>query len=370
MKVAPDTLENPYLLLTPGPLSTSRGVRQAMLRDWCTWSSDYNEVVQGIRYRLVQMATSASGYTSVLMQGSGTFSVESVIGSAVPEDGKILILVNGAYGQRMVKICERLRIDHVALDFGEVNPPNIDRLNDLLEQNKSITHVAVVHCETTTGMLNDVKHIAEVVKAHDKIFIADAMSSFGGIPMDLNEWKIDFLISSANKCIQGVPGFGFVIAPVSRITACRGLARSLSLDLYDQWETMEAQKGKWRYTSPTHTVKAFAQALIELEEEGGIEARNKRYVQNHEVLITGMRKMGFQCLLSDRIQSPIITSFLYPESPVFNFNAFYDNLKSLGFVIYPGKVTRHDTFRIGNIGHVFPKDMEKLIEAVKQSIFW
>ena len=191
------------------------------------------------------------------------------------------------------------------------------------------------------------------------------MSSFGGIPLDVYDLGVDFLISSANKCIQGVPGFGFIIARRSELMRCKGVARSLSLDIYDQWETMEKGHGKWRFTSPTHVVRAFKQALEELDAEGGVEARHARYCKNHDTLVSGMRSLGFQTLLPDDVQSPIITSFLYPEEG-FNFKDFYGKLKERGFVIYPGKISQADTFRIGNIGDVHPQDFEKLIEAVRE----
>ena len=362
--------DNPYLLLTPGPLSTTKTVKAVMLRDWCTWDADYNEIVQDIRARLIRLATAAEGYTSVLMQGSGTFSVESVISSAIPADGKLLVPTNGAYGDRIVKIAKYQGIPVSVNHSGEVDAPDLELLARTLETDRAITHVAVVHCETTTGMLNPVDRIGEIVKSHGKIYIVDAMSSFGGIPMDAAEIGADFLISSANKCIQGVPGFGFIVARRERLAECRGRARSLSLDLFDQWETMETKNGKWRFTSPTHTVRAFAQALAELEAEGGVAARHARYRKNHRVLVDGMRSLGFETLLPDALQSPIITAFKSPMADGYEFGKFYATLKSRGFVIYPGKVTAMDTFRVGNIGDVGPEDMERLVAAVGESMFW
>ena len=368
-KLLPD---NPYLLLTPGPLSTSKTVKAVMLRDWCTWDDDYNlNIVQEIRQRLVKLATSATDeYSSVLIQGSGTFGVESVLGSALAPTDKLLIIANGAYGSRMVQIAQVLNIPHLVYDLPEVNAPDIDEVGQLLEENPDITHLAVVHCETTTGILNPVKEITTLAKKYNKITIVDAMSSFGGIPIDAKEWQIDFLISSANKCIQGVPGFSFIIARKERLEECKGRARSLSLDLYDQWITMEKGGGKWRFTSPTHVVRSFLQALHELEDEGGIEKRYERYSKNQKTLLEGMRKIGIEPLLPDSLHSPIITSFLSPNSEAYSFKKLYDLLKQNGFVIYPGKVTQGDTFRIGNIGEVYPDDMEKLTEAISKIKFW
>jgi len=362
--------DNPYLLLTPGPLSTTPTVKAVMMRDWCTWDDDYNNLVQALRTDLVTLATDTPGYTSVLMQGSGTFCVESVIGSVIPDDGKLLVPVNGEYGKRMAEIGRRLRIETVVHDSGEVDPPDLARLDRTLADDPDITHVAVVHSETTTGMLNPVKEIGRIVKQHNRIYIVDAMSSFGGIPMDMAEIGADFLVSSANKCIQGVPGFGFVIARRAVLELCTDPARSLSLDLYDQWHEMETKNGKWRFTSPTHTVRAFVQALQELRDEGGVDARYARYSENHRVLVEGMNRLGFQCLLTEAYQSPIITSFLNPDQPDYNFKRFYDALKSRGFVIYPGKVSIADTFRIGHIGDVNPDDIRRLLTAIDATIFW
>lgn len=362
---------NPYLLLTPGPLSTSKTVKMAMMKDWCTWDHDYNEIVQYIRNELIRIATkSTHKYTSVLMQGSGTFCVESVIGTVIPQNGKLLVLVNGAYGKRIAEISKILGINTVVHDSGETALPDLNKLNEVLTQDQSITHVAAVHCETTTGAINPAKDISQIVKKHDRIFILDAMSSFGGVEMDIDDWNIDFLISSANKCIQGVPGFGFIIAKTEELEKCSNNARSLSLDLYSQWKTMEEANGKWRFTSPTHVVRAFLQALKELEEEGGIEARASRYRENQRTLVEGMRKLGFKTLVSDELQSPIITSFFYPENEEFQFDRFYQKLKEKGFVIYPGKVLNINTFRIGNIGEVWPDDMKKLLIAIEESMYW
>jgi len=362
--------ENPYLLLTPGPLSTTKTVKAVMLRDWCTWDDDYHDVVQGIRAKLVSLASWREGYTAVLMQGSGTFAVESCIGTALPAAGKLLVLANGAYGDRIGRIAEYLRIPVAVNHSGEVGPPDLTALAKTLEEDSQITHVAVVHCETTTGMLNPVREIGRVVKSCGRVYVVDAMSSFGGIPIDVADLGADFLVSSANKCIQGVPGFGFVIARREEIEKTKGRARSLSLDMHDQWEVMERGRGKWRFTSPTHVVRAFAQALKELDDEGGVEARYRRYRENHRILVEGMRDLGFACLLPDEYQSPIITSFLSPNHPTYNFSRFYGELKGQGFVIYPGKVTSADTFRIGNIGDIRPADMRCLLEAVEASIFW
>ncbi len=361
---------NPYVLLTPGPLSTTATVKAAMLRDWCTWDDEYNGIVQDVRGQLAALATLQEGYTCVLMQGSGTFCVEATLGTAVPPGGRILVIANGAYGQRMAQIAERLRIPHTLLGFAETVPPDPGLVGETLRADPSLTHVAVVHCETTTGILNPLREIAEVVRQNGRILIVDAMSSFGGIPMDIGSLGIDFMVSSANKCIQGVPGFGFVIARRDELERCAGNARSLSLDLYSQWRTMEEEKGKWRFTSPTHVVRAFARALEELRAEGGVSARHARYAGNERELVRGMTDLGFSCLLDPGLRSPIITSFLEPRAPGYSFAAFYAALKARGFVIYPGKVSQADTFRIGTIGDVSPATIRSLLTAVRQSMTW
>ena len=280
------------------------------------------------------------------------------------------MLVNGAYGERIARIAEYLRIPLIIHDSGELAPPDIPRLQRELQADADITHVAVVHCETTTGMLNPIEEIGKTVKENERVFIVDAMSSFGGVPFSMEASHADFCISSANKCIQGVPGFGFVIATHNAMASIQGQARSLSLDLYDQWRCMEDDHGKWRFTSPTHCVRAFRQALNELAEEGGVAARFERYRNNQQTLVSGMRSLGLRCLLEDRYQSPIITAFLNPASPAYEFERFYQSLKRKGFVIYPGKVTSEDTFRIGNIGEVDCGDIQRLLSAVEESIDW
>jgi len=337
-----------------------------MLRDYSTWDVDYNTQVNDIRRQLVDLATDADGYTSVLMQGSGTFGVEATLGSVVPRDGKVLIVSNGAYGKRMVAIADRLGIDCVEVSTNETDPPDLEQIGRALADNRQITHLAMVHCETTTGMINPVREVGEIVARHGRSYILDAMSSFGGMTMNVDELRVDYLISSANKCIQGVPGFSFVIAKHDRLEQSQGRARSLSLDLYDQWREMEQNGGKWRYTSPTHTVLAFAQALRELEAEGGVEARAARYRENHRRLVEGLERIGLRTLLPAEFQSPIITAFFNPEDARFDFSRFYDLLKARRFVIYPGKVSTAETFRVGTIGHVFPEDIDQLVRHVAE----
>ncbi|HAT2712913.1 TPA: 2-aminoethylphosphonate--pyruvate transaminase [Aeromonas hydrophila] len=363
-----------YLLLTPGPLSTTATVRIAMLQDSCTWDADYNlGVVEPIRRELVRLATGPeyeSDYSAVLLQGSGSYVVESVLGSAIGVDECLLIINNGAYGARMGEMARCLGLRHHELDCGETTRPEPAAIEAMLARHPEITHLAMVHCETTTGMLNPLEEVAALCLRRGIRLIVDAMSSFGGIPIDMGRLGIEFLISSANKCIQGVPGFGFVIARRAALAACAGRARSVSLDLHAQWQTMEQQGGKWRFTSPTHTVLAFAQALRELDEEGGIAARHRRYHENQRTLVDGMAALGFAPLLPEQWQSPIITAFYSPAHPDYRFVEFYQRLKGQGFVIYPGKVSQADCFRIGNIGDVTPERVRGLLAAMASACYW
>lgn len=355
---------NTYKLLTPGPLTTTDTVKEEMLVDRCTWDDDYKAVTQKIRRQLLQLGhVSEDDYTVVLMQGSGTFGVESVLSSVVGDEDKVLICSNGAYGVRMTQICDRNRIPYVHYAEHYDRIPDPARVAQLLAQDPAITHVAMVHSETTSGILNDIQSVGKVVRDAGRTFIVDAMSSFGGVDIPVSDWGIDFLVSSANKCIQGVPGFSFILCRRDKLLESEGKARSLSLDLLDQWKGME-KDGKWRFTSPTHVVLAFSKALDELEEEGGIPARHRRYAENNRLLIEKMRAMGFTPYIDGIHQGPIITTFFYPAGVSFQFSQFYTYIKELGYVLYPGKLTDADTFRVGNIGEIYPEDMEKLTAII------
>lgn len=349
-----------YKLLTPGPLTTTETVKREMMVDHCTWDDDYKQITQWIRKKLLELAgVTEAEYTAVLMQGSGTFGVEAVLTSSVRDGDHLLIIANGSYGLRMSEIAKHAGLSYMVYETAYDVIPDADEIKGLLAANPKITHVAMVHSETTSGILNDIEAVSRVAKEMGRIMIVDAMSSFGGMRLPVGEWGIDFMISSANKCIQGVPGFSFAICRRSALDACEGVARSLSLDLYDQWKSMEAD-GKWRYTSPTHTVLAFAQAIRELEAEGGVEARHARYAENNRILIEGLKKLGFRPYVGAKHQGPIITTFFYPEHKNYDFQEMYTYIKERGYAIYPGKVTDAETFRVGNIGEIYPEDMEKL----------
>jgi 2-aminoethylphosphonate-pyruvate transaminase len=354
------------LLFTPGPLTTSLTVKQAMLRDLGSRDDEFIALVRRIRERLLDLAgvSQTRGYEAVLMQGSGTFGVESVISSVIPAGGRLLTLVNGAYGERIVTMAMRHKIPVVPLRCAENETPDPAVLRRALKADPGITHVAVVHCETTAGVLNPAAALGRIVRKAGRAFIVDAMSSFGAIPLELEAAGVDFLVSSANKCIEGVPGFAFVLARRAALLTSRGCARTLSLDLLAQWEGLE-QTGQFRFTPPTHALLAFDQALKELAAEGGVPGRGRRYQANHAIIARGMAELGFRAYVPAERQAPIITAFHYPAHPNFRFEEFYRRLSERGFVIYPGKLTRVDCFRIGHIGRLHEPDMRALLEAVR-----
>lgn len=356
------------ILFTPGPLTTSRTVKQAMLRDLGSRDFAFIGLIQRVRDGLLALAqTKAGDYEAIPMQGSGTFAIESVFSSAVPRDGKVLIIINGAYGKRMASICRTLAIETVCLEYPENTLPDLSDVEEALRTHEGITHVAVVHCETTTGIINPVQAIGAMVKAAGARYMVDAMSSFGAVPLNVPGAHIDYLVSSANKCIEGVPGFGFVIARRAALLETEGWARSVSLNLLDQWKGLEGN-GQFRFTPPTHALLAFDQALAELFQEGGVEGRAKRYYTNYKALVEGMRTLGFETYLSDSLQGYIITSFFYPDDERWSFEAFYKYLNDRGYVIYPGKVSNADCFRMGSIGRIFESDVKDLLAAVRDCL--
>jgi 2-aminoethylphosphonate-pyruvate transaminase len=357
------------LLFTPGPLTTSLAVKQAMLHDAGSWHWEFNGKVKAIREKLLAIAgvSRASGWEAVLLQGSGTFGVEAVFLTGVPPEGKVAVLSNGAYGERAVLMLQHARIPHAVLRTAEDVPSNAAALDQLLASDKAITHVLAVHCETTTGILNPIQEIGAVARRHGKTYIVDAMSSFGAYPIDFEACGIDYLISSANKCIEGVPGFSFVLCRRLVLLATEGWARSLSMNLLDQLKGFE-KNGQFRYTPPTHAILAFEQALAELDIEGGPAGRANRYRENHRTLVEAMERIGLKPYLNPAVQSHIITSFPYPNHPAYNWTDFYRRVAEKGFLLYPGKISKADTFRIGNIGRLFPADMRAVVYAIREAL--
>ena len=358
-----DPLPQDKPLFTPGPLTTSLTVKQAMLRDLGSRDVEFIGAVRELREELLHVAgvSQQGGYEAIIMQGSGTFSVEAVIASAMPPAGKILVIVNGAYGERIVKIAKVHGIETVVQAYRENELPCTDAVDKALAEDAEIKMVVAVHCETTSGIINPIEEIGQITNKHGRRYFVDSMSAFGAVPLDFAAAKIDFLVSSA---IEGVPGFGFCICRREALAETRGWSRTLSLDLLAQWEGLE-KNGQFRFTPPTHTILAFRQALRELEQEGGVSGRASRYEENYRTLVEGMRSLGFTEYVDPKLQGYIITSFRYPEDPNFQFEKFYDLLNDAGFVIYPGKVSDADCFRIGNIGRIDKSNVKSLLEAIK-----
>jgi 2-aminoethylphosphonate-pyruvate transaminase len=359
--------EKEQLLLTPGPLTTSAATRQAMQRDWGSRDPAFIELTRRIRTRIADIAGGADTHSCVLLQGSGTYGLEAAMATFVPPRGHVLVLANGAYCQRIATICEILGRTVEIYETGEDTPPDPAEVARRLAEDATIGHVVMVHCETTSGILNPLAEVARVVAAAGRSLMVDAMSSFGAIPIDVNETPVDVVISSSNKCLEGVPGLAFAIARHEVLAAAGGNAPSMVLDLHAQAAGFE-KSGEWRFTPPTHVVAALDAALDQLEEEGGVAARNARYSENCTILVDGMAALGFRTYLSHNLQAPIIVTFHTPQDAAFDFQAFYAGLQDRGFTIYPGKLTKADSFRIGCIGQVFPDDMHAAVAAVGEIV--
>ena len=356
-------LGEPYLL-TPGPLTTAIEVKRAMLRDWGSWDKDFRDLTAQLRRELLDvLGPGGEEFDCVPVQGSGTFGVEAMLGSFVPPDSRTLVLANGAYGQRAAEILRYLGRDCQVLDKGDYLPPRGEEVAQILAADPSISHVVAIHCETSSGILNPLEEVAAATAAAGRKLLIDSMSAFGAVPLSPANIQFEAMVSSANKCIEGVPGFSFVFARPETLVAAKGNAQSLSLDLHGQWAIMESS-GQWRYTPPTHVVAAFIEALRLHREEGGVTARGARYTANRDALVSGMRDLGFETLLDDRWLSPIIVTFFCPEDPAFEFSRFYELMKGAGYIIYPGKLTVVDSFRVGCIGRMDGRVMRDVVAAV------
>ena len=359
----PGQEDMPYLL-TPGPLTTSQGVKAAMLADWGSRDVEFRKVVADIRNGLLAMAGADETYECVIMQGSGTFAIEAALGAFCPSgEAKTLVVANGAYGDRAAKILEKIGRPVVKIDKGDSAAPTPEEVGAALDADPAITHVWVIHCETTSGIVNPVTDIASVVRGRGRRFMVDAMSSFGALPLDMRD-GLDVMVSSSNKCIEGVPGFSYVLVKRHMLEMSKGRSHSVVLDLYEQWKGLEAN-GQFRFTPPTHALVAFHQAMKEHAAEGGVEARGNRYARNADLLVKGMRDIGFSTLLNDNEAGPIIQTFLTPRDPNFDFEHFYESLRLRGFAIYPGKLTKRPSFRIGTIGKVDETVMNGVLAAIR-----
>jgi 2-aminoethylphosphonate-pyruvate transaminase len=350
------------LLLTPGPLTTAESTRRAMLRDWGSRDSAFIAMTARVRQRLAEIA-GGGDVVAVPIQGSGTFAVEATLGTFLPRRGKALVLVNGAYGSRMVRILDVMGRAAVALETPEDVPTSAAAVDATLAADPAISHVAAVYCETTSGIVNPIEEIAEVVARRRRRFLVDAMSAFGALPLDMTSLTCDAVMASSNKCLEGVPGIGFVVARPAALAACEGNAHSLSLDLQDQWRYFE-RTGQWRFTPPTHVLAALDHAIELFLAEGGVAGRGGRYAKNCRVLVDGLRRLGFETLLPDSLQGPIIVTVRTPADPRFSFETFYDSLSRRGYVIYPGKLTVADSFRVGSIGSIGEAEMRGALDAM------
>jgi len=356
----------PYLL-TPGPLTTTPAVKEAMLRDWGSWDADLRAVVASIRADLLEIADASQGFECVLLQGSGSYGVEAALGSFAPKNKKTLMLTNGAYGERAIKAMSYMNRDFISYETDELEAPSAEEVAALLKANPDVGAVFLVQCETTSGIVNPVEDIAAVAQKAGCIVILDAMSSFGAMDLSMKRMGIDVLISSANKCIEGVPGFTYILARRDLLEASQGVSHSLSLDLYEQWAYMQ-KSGQFRYTPPTHILVAFAQALEQHKAEGGAPGRLARYKKTAKAMRDGMRRIGLTPLLGDNETGPIIQTFATPRDPNFDFTRFYEGLKQRGFIIYPGKLTKKPSFRVGNMGALDHEVMAMLVDATEATL--
>jgi 2-aminoethylphosphonate-pyruvate transaminase len=355
------------ILLTPGPLTTSADTKSAMLSDWGSWDGAFNALTASVCRDLVAIVNAQSEHVCVPLQGSGTFAVEAALGTLVPKGGKVLVPDNGSYCKRIVRILDYLGREAVVLSHGEQEPADPTRIESALAADSSITHVAQVHCETGTGILNPLPAIATIVANHGRGLIVDAMSSFGAIPIDARTIRFDALIAASGKCLEGVPGMGFVIARRTALERCGGNSGSLAMDLLDQWLYMQ-KTGQWRFTPPTHVLAALRAAVDQYLAQGGQPARLARYSENCAALVSGMRALGFKTFLPDDLQAPIIVTFHSPPDPAYDFGEFYALVRERGFILYPGKLTAVDTFRVGCIGAIGADTLRQAVAAVADTL--
>jgi len=360
-------MDRDAILLTPGPLTTTLRTKLAMLRDWGSWDADFNALTAELRRQLLAIVHGEGTHVVVPLQGSGTFSVEAAVATVVPRDGHVLVLDNGAYCKRFGKLATLMGRRTTIHARAEDEPVSAEELDAVLRGDPGITHVGFIHCETGTGVLNPLKAIADVCAKHGKGLIVDAMSSFGALPIDAREVRFDALVAASGKCLEGVPGMGFVIMRKDVLAGCEGRSHSLAMDLYDQHAYME-KTGQWRFTPPTHVVAALAEAVRQFVEEGGQPARLARYRDNCETLLSGMRELGLKPFLQPEIQAPIIVTFHAPDDPKYEFKTFYAAAKRRGFILYPGKLTQVETFRVGCIGAIGRNEMQQAVNAVGETM--
>jgi len=360
-------MDRDKILLTPGPLTTTLRTKLAMLKDWGSWDADFNAVTARVRHSLLDIIHGADSHVVVPLQGSGTFSVEAAVATLVPHDGHVLVLDNGAYCKRAARLSTLMGREVTSLDFDEAQSVDPEALEIYLQKDSSITHVVLIHCETGAGVLNPLQAVADVCQRFKVGLIVDAMSSFAALEIDARTTRFDALIAASGKCLEGVPGMGFVFIRKEVLAACEGRSQSLAMDLYDQYIYME-KTGQWRFTPPTHVVVALAEAIAQFEEEGGQAARLARYTRNCETLVAGMKALGFKPFLDPAVQAPIIVTFHAPDIAAYNFKDFYAAVRARGFLLYPGKLTQIETFRVGCIGAIGPNEITQAVHAIEWAL--
>ena len=360
-------MDRDRILLTPGPLTTTQRTKLAMLRDWGSWDADFNAVTARVRKSLLKVLHGEDSHVVVPLQGSGTFSVEAAVATLVPREGHVLVLDNGAYCKRAAKLTSLMGRKCTVMGFDDAEPVSPQALEKKLADDRSITHVLMIHCETGAGVWNPLQQVADVCAKHERGLIVDAMSSFGALPIDARETRFDALVAASGKCLEGVPGMGFVFIRKAVLDSCAGNSQSLAMDLHDQHVYME-KTGQWRFTPPTHVVVALAEAIAQFEEQGGQPARLARYTRNYQALIDGMSRLGFLPFLDPKVQAPIIVTFHAPGDAHYDFKTFYEAAKKRGFLLYPGKLTQVETFRVGCIGAIGPNEIEQAVEAVAHAL--
>ncbi len=354
------------ILLNPGPSTTTDTVKEALIvPDICPREKEFGAIMQDIRENLVKIVGGGDNYTSVLFGGSGTAAMEATICSVISPIKKILIINNGAYGTRMIEIAKTYNIPFIELKFDESQKIDSDRIKQVLEWDKHIGYVAVVHHETTTGILNPIEEIGKLAKENNCVFIVDTISSFAGVPFGIKECNIDFMISTSNKCIQGMAGVAFVICKKSELEKIKEYTpKSFYLDLYTQYKYLE-ETGQTRFTPPVQVIYALKQAIKEFFDEG-VGNRYNRYKRNYLVLTKGLSKMGFKFLLKDDVEhSQLLTTVFEPDDSNFSFDVLHDKLYEKGFTIYPGKLSNKNTFRIAVMGAIDHKDIEKFLSVLR-----
>ena len=352
------------ILLNPGPATTTDSVKNAMVvEDICPREKDFGQLLDRIKDDLVRVVHGENDYLATLFTASGTGGLEAAITSAVPKGKKLLVVDNGAYGARMANIAKTFGIEvvHYKLEYGDY--PDLAAIDDLLRKNPETSHLALVHHETTTGMLNPVQEICDLSRRYNVEVIVDCMSSYAGIPIDIKKWDTGFLISSSNKCIQGMPGLVFVIFKKSLLPAIQNQKRSFYFDLYSQYTGFQ-KTGQMQYTPPVQVAYALRQAIDEYFAEGEMN-RWKRYRESWETLCSGLKQLGFQFLLPRQYESQILLAIIEPNHPAYNFDSMHDYLYQRGFTVYPGKGAKEATFRLSILGDLSKTDIEAFLKELK-----